>query len=216
MKKTKKAPFNVSVVLVVTLLCSAALVLFFLAQSHDDSSVSVPTRPSLAASDVFDERAYYNEAADAFLKTLPEDKIPLLKLVDDTNHYLFYCEKGDAPSCYVYDLDRQTTTVLFAGENGFYCDTKLLIIGQIESWKHVGRLLFFVARNRAPEANFTNSAVAFYTDVYTRKLSFLDVGASAYFPDDTHMVVNKAVLLYPGFFSMEDIYSVTPVTYRLK
>lgn len=216
MKKQKKAPFNASVVLAVALLCGAALVLFFLSQRAAEPALSVPPRPSNVQAEDYDEQAYYHEVADAFLKTLPADKTPLLRLIDDTNHYLFYCEQGNAPSCYVYDLDRQTTSVLFAGENGFYCGTKLLIIGRIESWKQVGRLLFFVARNRAPEANFTSAVVTFYADVYTRKLSFLDIGSGAYFPDDTHMVVNKAALLYPGFFTLDDIYSITPVTYRLK
>ncbi len=214
MKKKRRQSFNPRIVLIVTMLCIASLALFFLFWQPPQPADPIEVT-SVGEPDDFNERAYYNSEADAFLQTLPEDKVPLLRLIDDSNHCVFYFERGEAPSCYIYDLDRHSTSVLFGGERGFYCDTKLLIVGAIEEWKLVGDLIIFVARNRAPENNYTNATVVFYTNIYTRQLVFVDYGANAFFPDDSHVVVNHAMLLYPGFFGEEDHYTVSPVSYRL-
>lgn len=212
MRKYRGRKVNLPVVAVVTLLCAAGLTLFFLFWEPDETPVAPP--PPIEKDD-FDAKAYYNALADDFLRSLPDDKVPMVRLIDDTNHYVFYYEKSSTPSCYVYDLERRTTSVLFGGENGFYIDTKLLIVGAIEDWRLAGRLLVFVARNRAPERTYPTATVTFYVDIYTRQLTLVDYGANAYFPDDSHVVIYRAKYLYQGMFAPDDVYAKTPVSYRI-
>ncbi len=215
---------NIPVVSVVAAVCGAALILFFLFYEKPQNGTvlngsaltDAPEYPAGAPdSESVSEVDYYNRIADEYLSTLPADKTVVARLVDDTNHRIYYIEKSNTPSCYVLDLDKQTTTVLFGGEQGFYCGTKLLIIGTIRSWKRVGSIIYFVADNRAPETDYSTATVVFFANLHTHELQYLDKGADAYFPDDNHLVLNRAILLYPGIFSGENIYSKVPVTYEL-
>ena len=159
-------------------LCGIAMTLFFVRHSNDTPPALEPAEPDSAQlcqmrESTLEEQAYYNEEADEYLKILPDDKALVLRLIDDSNHHIIYYEKSDAPSCYIYDLESLTTSVLFGGENGFYCDTKLLIIGAIQDWELDDSKLVFTAVNRAPEADSLRSSVVFTADIFSHELQFV-------------------------------------------
>jgi len=217
-KANKNKKVNVPVVLTVTAICGTALLLFFLTWRPPVDLQPVATADMAVADTAapLSEREYYQQEAQEYLQMLPADKEPLLQLINDSCHCLLYCERGAFPSCYAYDLDLRTTEVVFGGSNGFYCDTKLLMLDSIVAWKHVDNLLVFVGSNCAPRHDFTNAAVAFYLNVHSRRMTVIDYGSSAYFASDSTLVVNKAKKVYPGLLGFSPIYSVTPSTWSLR
>ena len=208
-------------VLTVAALCGLSLTLFFIMRHRDPlagASANSELADSVSAADEsepWSETQYYNQVADEYLALLPSDKVVVARLIDSVNHHILYFEKSDHPSCYIYDLESLTTAVLFGGENGFYCGTKLLITGNIQQWMRKGSTLFFIADNRAPETDYPIAALVFSMDIFTHQLEYIDRGARAYFPDDSHITVIKAKLLYRSFFTAEDHYTEAPVTYEL-
>ena len=211
----KTFKINWPIVIIVTILCGASLVLFFLWQERQ-SNVLQPVVDTVADEEPFVEQDYYSQLADEFLVTLPEDKRVIATLIDDTNHHILYYESSAQPSCYLYDLESLTTSVLFGGENGFYCDTKLLMIGTIRDWMRSGDWIVFVASNRAPEADYPASVIVFSLNVYTHGLRYIDTGSDAFFDEGKILTVKKAVPLFRSFFTGEEIYSETSVQYELE
>lgn len=205
---------NYSVIAAVAIVCSAAMILSF-SRLHSlaDRAIAADTTPVVDTH--FDELDYYNQVADEYLPTLPADKALIARMVDEDNHYLFYYEKGDIPSCYIFDLETLTTSVLFGSEKGFRCDTTLVLAGRIQDWRRNGNMVTFVATNRASDAGYINAELVFSVNLVTRELFFIANGADAYFPDNYHVTVNKAKLNYHSVYSGEDVYIKTPYTYTL-
>ena len=162
------------------------------------------------------ELQYYEELADEFETSLPTDKRVVARLIDSANHHIIYFETTTAPSCYCYDLETLTTSVLFGGEMGFYIDTKLMILGNITSWMRVGDWVAFIATNRAPETSFPIAVHVFKLNLFDYSLKYIATGASAYFTDEGQVVVNKAKLLYRSLFTEEDVYTTAPMTFSLR
>lgn len=194
------------------------MAIFFL---NRPSPVAPP--PPLHQEEVVDEDSvtdleYYSQVAEDYIKYLPSDKVVIATLIDDTNHYIYYFEKSRTPSCYIYDLETLTTSVLFGGDNGIYCDTKLLIVGAIQDWTYSGTLAAFAAENRAPETDYTTATVVFTANLLTHELKYIDRGADATFPDPSHVVINMAEPMF-GFLSPilgEEGYRKTPISYVLE
>lgn len=207
--------FNLPITLAVALLSAAAMTLFFVDFRKDRESFSTNVTDTVVEEEPFDELAYYREIADEYQQTLPDDRIVIARLIDSDNHYIYYFERSDQPSCYCYDLESLTTSVLFGGENGFYCDTKLLIIGRIQDWKTVGDWMLFIAKNRAPGIEYPDSTVVFSMQLYSRELQFIDMGAEAYFSDHAHLTVLKASLIYRSLFTGKGYYRTTSIKYEL-
>lgn len=202
--------------LVVALLCTASLVLFF---NHHRAVASVAIVDTVVADttgDVYSEQDYFNQMADEFEAVLPDDKVVLARLIDSVNHCVLYYETGYSPSCYSYDLESLTTSVVFGGENGFYSDTKLLMPGAVQQWRRVGDWVVFVTSNRAPETDITNAVIVFSLNVYNREILFIDKGSEALFSDSVTLTVNKSTLLYRQWFTGEDVYTTTTDTYKLQ
>ena len=185
----------------------------------DSLGVTQTPKASDSLSDSLDvdipELQYYEELADEFETTLPTDKRVVARLIDSANHHIVYFETTTAPSCYCYDLETLTTSVLFGGEMGFYIDTKLLILGNITSWMRVGEWVAFIATNRAPETAFPNAVHVFKLNLFDHSLEYIATGASSYFTGDSQVVVNKAKLLYRSLFTEEDVYTTAPVVIEL-
>lgn len=213
--KAQKPKINWPVVIAVTLLCGASLALFFI-QRERSMPAEQPVADTVADEEPFDELGYYGQVADEFLATMPEDKRVIATLIDSVNHHILYFEGTDRPSCYSYDLESLTTSVLFGGENGFYCDTKLLIIGTIRDWLLVDDVVYFIAGNRAPEANEISKVLVFSMNVYTKELRYIDGGYDAAFRNGESILVGKATLLYHSLFTGEDVYDKTVVQYNFQ
>ena len=239
----------------VTLLCAAALTIFFADRHITSAEKSVPRSPLSVNSPsklegvpagrgrVFNPLSvlrsplcnseplrskltsfnfqsstfnYYSDVASQFLGSLPDDKEAVAVIIDSTNHHIIYVEKNDVPSCYLYDLETLTTRVLFGGEYGFYCGTKLVIAGHIDSWRRYGSTLFFIAGNRAPEVGYANAAMVFSLDVISHDVSFLDYCAKATFVDSTHLRLTKARPVHDLPSQTEDVYWQTIEVYEIK
>ena len=213
--KIQRSKLNWPVVIAVAMLCGASLALFFI-QRERQAPVEQPLADTVADEEPFDELGYYGQVADEFLATMPEDKRVIATLIDSVNHHILYFEGTDRPSCYSYDLESLTTSVLFGGENGFYCDTKLLIIGVIKDWLVVDDVVYFIAENRAPEADEISKVLVFSMNVYTHQLKYIDGGYGAAFRNGESIVVGKATLLYHSLFTGEDIYDKTVVQYNFQ
>lgn len=155
--------------MLVTLMCGVAIVFFFAKQDNPVVQDPLDTVEPIVVQDT-DDMEYYNQTADWYLSILPEDKVVVARLIDSVNHYIIYFEKTEHPSCYCYDLESMTTSVIFGGESGFYIGTKLLIIGRILDWIREGDMVTFVAENRAPESTFSESIVVFSLNIYTHLL----------------------------------------------
>lgn len=213
----KEDSINWRVVGAVALLCCLSLALFFVQRgsTEDPMSVADTVVADTGTMDNYSDRDYYAEVANDFSSKLPSDKEIVATLIDDSCHYVVYYEKNSAPSCYLYDLETLTTEVLFGGENGFYAATKLLILGEVKCWQRVGNEIFFVAGNRAPESDYPSAILVFSLHLMSHKLTYIDVGANAYFPDPAHLVVIKAQLLHRNFFSNEDTYRQYAKTFEL-
>lgn len=213
-----RSRINIPVVAAVALLSAAALTLFFIRHQRD---LPVPTVPDSALLQPLDTTAptseldYYGQLADEFLATMPQDKIILLTLIDSVNHHILYTETSNQPSCYLYDLESLTTSVLFGGENGFYADTKLIIPGAIQQWRVAQPWIIFIARNRAPETDYTNQTLVFSLNVDSHQMRLIDTGAQASFSNDSTLTVTHAELLYHSIFSGDDVYDESTTTYRL-
>ena len=222
----KKSPYNLNipVVLAVTLLCALSLLLFFYSRSHADPVVPSPLGegcreaegcvPPSNSSDLSDI-AYYTQQADEYIALLPADKRIVATLIDSVNHHLVYFETSSHPSCYCYDLESLTTQVLFGGENGFYCDTKLLIAGTIRSFRQSGDWVWFIADNRAPETDIPNAILVFALNLYTHQLHYFASGSDAAFNADGRLILQQATLLYHSLFTGENVYDFHNATYNL-
>ena len=221
-KKTFK-PLNLPVVIAVAVLCGLSLALFFIHQDKVEkaelaaveSRLEAERQAAEADENLVSEQEYYNQMADEYIAKLPADKQLLARLVDSVNHHLLYYETGDRPSCYIFDLESLTTSVLFGGENGFYCDTKLVIIGNIRQHMRVDDIVYFVAENRAPETDETNAVVVFSMDIFTHELRFLDSGFAARLDEPDQLIVGHSTFLYYNLFTGENVYDKTAVTYSL-
>lgn len=217
----KKSPYNLNipVVLAVTLLCALSLLLFFYSRQHTAHPVTIDSTlvrdSSQSASADEDELAYYTQQADEYIALLPADKRIVATLIDSVNHHLVYYEISSHPSCYCYDLESLTTQVLFGGENGFYCDTKLLIAGTIRSFRQSGDWVWFIADNRAPETDIPNAILVFALNLYTHQLHYFASGSDAAFDADGRLILQQATLLYHSLFTGENVYDFHNATYNL-
>jgi len=211
-------------VLTVAALCAVALLLFFIQQGRrgerlatlaiEDSS-SIVDSAILMEDDKYDEELYYLAVAEQYASMIPADKVILARLIDTVNHHIAYCETGYRPSCYLFDLETLTTEVIFGGDNGFYADTKLLIVDSIRAWRLIDNNVYFVATNGAPGSSYVDSTLVFSVDLQSRRLSPVDVGTDAYFRGERQLLVGHASLLYRSFFTGEAVYSETVTTVNL-
>ncbi len=219
----ERNPLNLTVVITVAILCALSLTLFFIRRDRDESAAAAAREARLAAEEqareaseaTFSEQEYYNQMADEYISMLPSDKQLLARLVDSVNHHIVYYETGDRPSCYLFDLESLTTSVLFGGEKGFYCDTKLLIIGAIRQQIRVGDIVYFIAGNQAPETDETNAVVVFSMDLFTHELRLVDSGFDAIFSEHDKLTIGHSRLVYHSLFTGENHYEHTSVTYSL-
>lgn len=184
-----------------------------------------------------DDAVYFDQLAEEFISMLPSDKRIIAKLIDAQNHKVIYYETTENPSCYCYDLETQNTSVLFGshaswytgGETptgssahsdylesqGFYIDTKLLILGKITNCQRVGDKAVFIATNQAPQTGYENAVHTFELNLNDHSMRYIATGASAYFSNDTQLVVNHAQLLYRSLFTDEDVFTTAPTVYNL-
>lgn len=200
---------NIPIVLTVAAISSLSLVLFFVGRQKDIDVAPVVLPVATDSTDMIDDISYYNQVADDFIATLPLDKRVIARLVDDTNHCVIYYESGFRPSCYLYDLESMTTSVIFGGGNGFYIDTRLLIVGSVSECRRVGEWAVFICTNDAPETNVMNAAMAFRLNVYTHEMVFVDEGAAIKFLSDTQLDVEEAHIDRVSFFTGETDFSYT-------
>jgi len=212
------------VVAAVALFCALSMLLFFVAhhrnQKFQAQIVVTPPEMNVADSESVDsaavsDRLYYDQLADEYIATLPSDKQLVVRMVDDENHHLVYFETSNHPSCYILDLESQTTEVLFGGDNGFYCDTKLLIIGTIRQWMLCGDMVYFVADNRAPEASPPDAVHVFALSLADRQLRYVDSGFDAELRQPDQLYIGHATLLYHSLFTGEDVYQQSTDRVRL-
>jgi len=212
-----EAPINWNIVGTVALLCAVSLTLFFAGRGRDRTPAEavVTSASDSLPSDTYSDLDYFKEEAVQFEALLPLDKEIIVRLIDSVNHHIIYIEKDDMPSCYSYDLETLITSVLFAGEYGFYCGTKLLIPGKITDWKIVDGTIVFVAMNREPEAKYENATVVFSMDLHDHQLRYIDSGNRAFFVGDNYISIVKAQLLSRNFFFGEDRYREFTVNYEL-
>ena len=208
-------PINWHVVLPTTLLCAVTMVLFFASRHRTPDAPVIAVVDTIEQED-YSELEYYNQMADDYLATLPADREVIARLIDEENHYIYYFECTDHPSCYSYDLESLTTSVLFGGEAGFYSGTKLLIVGTITDGHRVGDRIYFVARNHAPEAAYANAIVVFSLHLFSRQTEYVTSAAGAYFSDSTHMVIQRAKVQYVSLFTDEPVYTTEPITIELQ
>lgn len=214
----KEEPVNWFLVTAVALICGVSLTLFFVNRNRTAINADVAVDTSLADSsdlDLFNDCDYYEEVAAQFIANLPSDKELIAKLIDDKNHHIIYLERSSAPSCYIYDLETLTTAVLFSGQYGFYCGTKLLMTAEITDWKRLGNTVIFISGNRAPDANYSNAALVFTLELYTHDLEYVDFGSRAYFADSTRLVVFKTRELPSSLPFDNSTYEEFPITYQL-
>lgn len=177
-----------------------------------------------------DDAVYYDQLAEEFVSMLPSDKRIIAKLIDAQNHKVIYYETTENPSCYSYDLETQNTSVIFGSDagwytdvtsadnyypQGFYIDTKLLILGKITDCRRVGDRAVFIATNSAPEANYEKAVHTFELNLNDHSMRYIATGSSAYFAGDTQLVVSRAQLLYRSLFTGEDVYTTVPTVYDL-
>ncbi len=217
------ATLNWPVIAAVALLGALSLVLFFAGRARQEAAREVALQAARAdtaaarerAADVEGELEYFNQEADEYIASLPADKLLVARMVDSVNHHLVYFEASDCPSCYIFDLETLTTEVLFGGENGFYCDTKLLMVGTIRQWMRVGDTVYFIAANRAPEANEPVAVYVLSLDLPSRAVGYVDSGSDAEFLPPDRLRISHATLLYHSLFTGEDVYSHTTVTRQL-
>ena len=212
--KNRFTSLNLPVVLTVATLCGIAMVLFFIRHGREMSAAEVEVADTIVE-EPFDEIAYYHQLADEYDMLIPSDKRVVARLIDSVNHQIVYFESGSRPSCYSYDLESQTTSVIFGGSNGFYVGTQLLMLGSIDSWQRVGNRIVFIAENNAPEAEYPSAYEVFSIDLYTHSMEFIDRGAAAYFPDSNHVTIVSAQLIYRKLFSDEPVYNETSYTRSL-
>lgn len=209
---------NWPVVIVVTALCAISMVLFFVQNTRKQKNdlrlqeMQADTCVELADTLYQSEIEYFSQEADEYIATLPSDKQLVARLVDSVNHHLIYFETSNHPSCYILDLETYTTEVLFGGENGFYCDTKLLIVGTIRDWMRLGDMVYFIADNRAPEAAEPENVHVFALNIASRQLRYVDSGYDAVFRRPDQLYVGRATLLYHSLFTGEEIYDRTTET----
>lgn len=210
---------NIPIVFSVAAICGAAMTVFFV-NEHKKNIASLQFEDTISekvCTHVLtqEELDYYNDVASDYLKTLPDDKTVMEVLINDSIHHIYYFEKSFAPSCYAFDLESLTTSVLFGGVGGFYIDTKLLIVGSIIDWRRVGNNFVFIARNRAPEVDDTNNVLIFAVGMFDQSRLFIDNASEAYFTDDNHVLANYAKLLYQDQTSGRGVYSKYSVTIDL-
>lgn len=134
-----------------------------------------------------EEFEYYNTEASEYLKMLPSDKKILSLLINDSCHHIFYYERSKTPSCYVYDLESLTTSVLFGSEAGLQADDTMLYVGSIIDWRRIGDNFVFIARNRDEAASFGDAVIIFSVGMYDNSKHFLDYAARAQFTDDSQI-----------------------------
>lgn len=164
---------NYKVIIPVVVMCTLSLAIFFV--SHSDRRVEfVVANADVEDTDTYDETAYYIQQAEEFVTTLPSDKAVVASLVDKNNHHVIYYETTLHPSCYIYDLETMTTSVLFGGEEGFYIGTKLLILGSIRECNRMGDYAIFVATNNAPEAVDAGELHVFMMNLRDHSLKYVD------------------------------------------
>lgn len=217
----KNNAVNWPVVLAVTALCAVSMTLFFIQNhsshnsAHNPVAPTADTEPSSSQDWLLSDLDYYNQVADEYIDDLPSDKTLIARLVDSTMHHIVYFETTNHPSCYIFDLESLTTDVLFGGEEGFYCDTKLLIVGTIHQWMRLNDLVYFIADNRAPETSLPNAVLVFALNLRNRQLSFIDNGSEAEFRQPDRLRISHATLLYHSLFTGEDVYDQTTVTVQL-
>lgn len=215
-KQKKQGSIHWPTVTLVAVVAAAVLLLFFLDPNRQ------PQPPVVAAVDTvadnpLDDIVYYYMEADEFAKLLPADKVVLASRIDDTSHYVYYTETTTAPSCYVYDLDTRTTSVLFGGSKPFDCDGQMLKLKSLKDWRLVGDRLFFVFNSGADDVDYTSTVVAFCVDIPTERLFYINSGADAYFATDDRLIVIKAQLQHRSFLNFfgEDTYITAPIEYQL-
>ena len=202
-------------------MCALSMALFFVIRARDAAGAEVAvqmapqdTLPTVQETQ-FSELEYYNQQADEYLSLLPSDKRVIATLVDSLNHHIVYYETSQRPSCYSYDLESLTTEVLFGGADGFYCDTKLLIIGTIHEWRQSGDWVWFIADNRAPEADVPNAIVVFALNLFTHQLHYFAHGSAAGFDTDGRLILQQATLLYHSLFTGENVYDYSNTLYDI-
>lgn len=210
---------NFKVIVPVALMSIASVVLAFVPH-HKKEHLQLAESSSLQDSideaiELEDDVVYFDQLAEEFISTLPSDKRIIAKLIDAQNHKVIYYETTECPSCYCYDLETQNTSVLFGSESGFYIGTKLLILGSITDCIRVGDWAAFIATNNAPEANYENAVHAFGVNLSDHSMKYISRGASAYFPNDTQLVVNRVTWHYRSLFTNEDYYGTESTTYEL-
>ncbi len=208
-------PINVPVVATVALLSGLSMVLFFVHQNRHTVAEPV-AEDTVVYEEPFDEIAYYSQVAGQYLSSLPMDKRVIATLIDSQNHNIVYYETTSHPSCYSYDLESLTTSVLFGGDNGFYAGTKLLILGTIQEWCRVGDNVFFIASNRAPAIEYPEETLVFSLDLSSRKLRFHRCVAEAHFVDGDAVSLVVANMMYHKLFSGDPVYSTAEVVEKLE
>ncbi|MBP5190381.1 MAG: hypothetical protein J6031_05655 [Bacteroidales bacterium] len=212
----KTSRLNWPVVLTVAAMCALSMTLFFIRHERvvdvqpvviNDTITPEPQEES--------DLDYYNQLADEYIAMLPADKQLIARIVDSVNHHLVYYEKTDHPSCYILDLESQTTAVLFSSENGFYCGTKLLIIGTIHQWLRVGDIVYFIADNQAPDVTPSDAVYVFSLTLSDHRLDYVDTGYDARFIGSDKLLIGYATLLYHSLFTGEDVYDYRTETVDL-
>ena len=198
---------NIPIVLTVAALSSLSMVLFFVDRQKNVDVAPVVQPVETDSTDMIDEIDYYNQVADEFIATLPLDKRVIARLVDDLNHHVMYYESALRPSCYLYDLESMTTSVVFGGGNGFYIDTRLLIVGTVTECRRIGEWAVFICTNDAPEATLMNAAIAFRLNVYSHEMVYIGEGSSIKFISDEQLDVEEAYVEYVSFFAGEASFS---------
>lgn len=198
-----------------TFVSAVALVVFFV--SRRDKTEHIPqAKEKVIVAEVFDdEEAYYNNEADHFLRTMPDDKSVVACRIDDKYHYVCYVEKTALPSCYLYDLETCTTSVLFSGSEGVDTEGGKLTIKTAKSWQTRENNVVFIAENGNEEVDYTNQIIVFVADIENASFALVDYCADAYFTDEEHINVVKAQLKYRSFFTGKDVYTQYSQTYKI-
>jgi|GEM_PF-2502713 hypothetical protein len=204
--KVKFTPINIPIVSIVATVSCLAMVLFFVLNRRQAEPPVVVADTVESEEEPFDEIAYYNQLASEYIETLPMDKCIIATLIDSVNHNIVYYETASHPSCYSFDLETLTTTVLFGGENGFYVDTKLLIVGTIKKWERIDDRIVFIASNVAPGADYPEETFVFSMNIYTHQMAFVACVADADFVDNGQVRLRTARLLYRNLFTGEGVY----------
>ncbi|MBO4307463.1 MAG: hypothetical protein J5848_04045 [Bacteroidales bacterium] len=212
-KRKKHKSFNIPVVLSVAALAAVVLVVFFSSRQEEPVMLQVDTLDIIE--DSFDEIEYYNQEADNYVNTLPDDKCVVARLVDSLHHQVFYYEKNNAPSFYVYDLEKRSTSVLFSGTEGFYKDTVVYVIGAVKECRLIDNKFVFITVNNSVSAEAPNAVIVFSMDIDNFAAHFIDFGSDARFNDERVLAVDKARLVYHSVMSDNNLYTTYTVTTTL-